>query len=159
MKLFSFKPEMHVNIYFHNIKLPVNGKCSLFLPTEITQVSQNCWKKSLHVIFQSDIPIVPHYLFYFATHGFKLWFSTTSVKFTHHLSLILIYWCFLIAKSQNFLKSKSKCRKAECIPSHLFISFSLDIYKCVLKHLCWAYIAENVKFNQLWILWVKKKSA
>lgn len=42
VKLFSFRPEICVNIYFHKIKRPVNGKCSLFLPREITQLSLNC---------------------------------------------------------------------------------------------------------------------
>lgn len=64
---------MHVNIYSHKIKLSVNGTYSLPLPIEITQVSLNCWgKKSLQVLFQSDICIVSHYIFYFAIGGFQL---------------------------------------------------------------------------------------
>lgn len=98
----SFKPETHVNTYFHKIKQSFSGKSfsSLFSQIEISHVSLNCWKKKgLQVIFHSDIGIVPHYRFYFPISGLL-----TCVKFTHHLKLILIYWGFLNCQASKLLK-------------------------------------------------------
>ena len=145
MKLFSFKPEIHVNIYFHNIKASANCNIPCHYQYGITRLSLKCWKtyQVYRVIFKTDIPIAPHYIFYSATGGLQLTFSIFCVKPTCYLWLILIYFNCQASELLKKLALLDAGKLCVCPFHFLTGSFSLDVYNSVLKHLCRAYITEN----------------